>query len=64
MLAGFRIVADTVIYRLRKLEMANLAAAVAIALALKLPLVDIVVRAAFAFALNIVVYLNNDYIDV
>jgi 4-hydroxybenzoate polyprenyltransferase len=64
MLAGFKIVADTVIYRLRKLEMANLAAAVAIALALKLEFMDVVVRAAFAFALNIVVYLNNDYIDV
>jgi 4-hydroxybenzoate polyprenyltransferase len=64
MLAGLKIVADVVIYRLRKLEMANLAAAVAIALALRLDFTEVVVRTAFAFALNIVVYLNNDYIDI
>jgi 4-hydroxybenzoate polyprenyltransferase len=64
MFAGFKIVADTVIYRLRKLEMANLAAAVAIAVVLQLGVVEIVVRTLFAFVLNIVVYLNNDYIDI
>jgi len=35
MLAGFRIVKDTVAYRLRKLEMANMAAAISIAFALR-----------------------------
>jgi 4-hydroxybenzoate polyprenyltransferase len=64
MLAGFKIVVDVVIYRLRKLEMANLAAAVAIALALRLSWIDVFARTAFAFALNIAVYLNNDYIDI
>ena len=62
--AALKLTAAAVIYRIRKLEMANLAAAVAIALALRLPFVDVVVRAAFAFVLNALVYLNNDYIDV
>ncbi|HEX3597621.1 MAG TPA: UbiA family prenyltransferase [Polyangiaceae bacterium] len=64
MLVGLRIVFGVVVFRLKKLEMANLAAALAIALALRLGFVDVAVRLAFAFALNIVVYLNNDYIDV
>ncbi|HVW29651.1 MAG TPA: UbiA family prenyltransferase [Polyangiaceae bacterium] len=64
MLVGLRIVIGVVVFRLKKLEMANLAAALAIALALRLGFVDVAVRLAFAFALNIVVYLNNDYIDV
>jgi 4-hydroxybenzoate polyprenyltransferase len=51
------------VYRLRKLEMANLAAATSIAVALQLSIGDIVARTAFAFLLNVVVYLNNDYID-
>jgi 4-hydroxybenzoate polyprenyltransferase len=62
--AALKVIAETVAYRVRKLEMANLAAAVSIALALKLPFVDVVVRAAFAFVLNALVYLNNDYIDI
>lgn len=77
MLAGFRIVKDTVAYRLRKLEMANMAAAISIAFALRggnglgdtfssvlhsIP--DIALRIGFAFLLNVVVYLNNDYIDI
>jgi len=64
MLVGLRIVIGVVVFRLKKLEMANLAAALAIALSLRLGLVDVAVRLAFAFALNVVVYLNNDYIDV
>jgi 4-hydroxybenzoate polyprenyltransferase len=63
-LAALRIVAAVVIYRLRKLEMANLAAAVSIAVALRLPWPEVAYRAAFAFLLNALVYLNNDYIDV
>jgi 4-hydroxybenzoate polyprenyltransferase len=64
MLAGLKIVAGVIDYRLRKLEMANLAAAASIAVALHLPWVDVFYRTAFAFVLNILVYLNNDYIDV
>jgi 4-hydroxybenzoate polyprenyltransferase len=62
--AALKVIAATVVYRIRKLEMANLAAAVSIALALKLPFVDVIVRATFAFVLNALVYLNNDYVDI
>src|SRR5258706_15736729 len=64
MLVGLRIVAGVVVYRLKKLEMANLAAAGAIALALHLPPMEIAFRVLFAFGLNVLVYLNNDYIDI
>jgi 4-hydroxybenzoate polyprenyltransferase len=62
--AGIKIVADVVAYRLRKLEMANLAAAASIALALRLAWGEVLLRTAFAFGLNVLVYLNNDYFDV
>lgn len=64
MLAGFRIVLAAVIYRLKNLEMLNLAGGVSIALALRLEPLDVVVRTMFAFVLNALVYLNNDYVDV
>jgi 4-hydroxybenzoate polyprenyltransferase len=62
--AGAKIVADVVVYRLRNLEMANLAGAGSIALALHLPWLEILGRTSFAFGLNVLVYLNNDYFDV
>lgn len=58
-----RIVADVVAFRVRNLEMANLAGAVSIAIALHLPWPEVVYRAAFAFLLNVLVYLNNDWFD-
>jgi 4-hydroxybenzoate polyprenyltransferase len=64
MRAGLRIIAGTVAYRLRKLEMANLAAAASIAIVLRLPWLDVFARVVFAFLLNILVYLNNDYVDI
>jgi 4-hydroxybenzoate polyprenyltransferase len=64
MLSALKIVAQVVVYRLRKLEMANLAAAGSIAVALHLSLLDIAFRTAFAFFLNALVYLNNDYLDI
>jgi 4-hydroxybenzoate polyprenyltransferase len=64
MWAAIRIVRDVVSYRLRKLEMANLAAAASIAIVLRLPGADVAARVAFAFLLNILVYLNNDYVDI
>jgi len=63
-LSGLKIVLGVVAYRLRKLEMANLAAAVAIAVALGLGPIDVFYRTVFAFVLNVLVYLNNDYLDV
>ena len=59
-----KIIADVVAYRLRRLEMANLAAATSIALSLRLPLIEVAGRSLFALALNVLVYLNNDYVDV
>lgn len=59
-----KIAADVAWYRLRRFEMANLGAAGLIALALALPIGDIVVRIGFGALLNLLVYLNNDYLDV
>ncbi len=64
MAAAVKIVWDVLVFRLRKLEMANLAGAVAITLVLRLPPEDVLVRALFAGLLNVLVYLNNDYLDV
>lgn len=62
--AAFKIVASVVAYRLRKLEMANLAAAGSIAVVLHLAWSEVVLRCVFAFGLNVLVYLNNDHFDV
>jgi 4-hydroxybenzoate polyprenyltransferase len=62
--AAFKIVASVVAYRLRKLEMANLAAAGSIAVVLHLTWSEVALRCLFAFGLNVLVYLNNDYFDV
>lgn len=62
--AALRILADVVGYRLRRLEMANLAGALAIMAALRLAWPDVALRAGFAALLNVLVYLNNDYRDV
>lgn len=51
-------------YRLRNLEMANLAGAISISVSLHLPWADVAARALFAVGLNVLVYLNNDYLDV
>jgi lycopene elongase/hydratase (dihydrobisanhydrobacterioruberin-forming) len=64
MRAALKILADVLAYRLKKLEMANMVAAVALLLALRLRPADVVVRAAFALGLNLLVYLTNDYCDV
>lgn len=64
MLAGFRIVLAVLVYRLKNLEMANMAGAISIALALRLSPLEVIVRAGFVFILNALVYLNNDYVDV
>ena len=58
---AIKVLWDVVAFRLRKLEMANLAGAVAIMLVLRLPLPDMAVRALFAGLLNILVYLNTEW---
>lgn len=64
MLAPFKVLFDVAAFRLRKLEMANMFAAVAIMLALRLPLAEMAVRVLFGFLLNLLAYLTNDYCDV
>ncbi len=64
MLAALRILFDVLAFRVKKLEMANLAAAVAVMLALRLSLADLALRTGYALLLNLLVYLNNDYHDV
>jgi len=59
-----KIVFDVARYRLQRLEMANLAAALAIMLALRLPGFEVVARLAFGLLLNLLVYLNNDWFDL
>lgn len=61
--AAVRIVTDAIAFRLGSLEMANLAGALSIALALRLPWRDVLFRTLFAFVLNALVYLNNDWFD-
>ncbi len=63
-MAALRILFDVIAFRVRRLEMANLAGAVAIMVVLRLPLGEALVRTLFAFLLNALVYLNNDYLDV
>jgi 4-hydroxybenzoate polyprenyltransferase len=62
--ASGRIMVDVVAYRIRKREMANLFAALSIMIALHNELLDLTVRLLFAFFLNVLVYLVNDYYDV
>ena len=62
--AALRIVLDVLVYRLRRLEMANMVAAVAIMLALRTPWTDLAIRSVFALVLNVLAYLTNDYCDV
>lgn len=57
------ILADVVRYRLRRLEMANLAGAAALAVVLAVPLHELPIRIAFGVLLNLLVYLNNDWHD-
>ncbi|HEY0138233.1 MAG TPA: UbiA family prenyltransferase [Nannocystis sp.] len=59
-----RIALGVAVYRLRRLEMANIAGAAAICVALALPPAECVLRLGFAFGLNVLVYLNNDYLDL
>ncbi len=64
MAAELRIIADVARFRLRRLEMANLVAAVAIMMALRLPMAELLARTLFGVALNLLVYLNNDWFDL
>ena len=62
--AALRIIFDVAVFRLRRLEMANLAGAAAVAIAVGLPAAEIAGRLGFGALLNLLVYLNNDYLDL
>lgn len=62
--AVLRIIFDVAWFRLARLEMANVVAAIAITFALALPWAEIAVRASFGVVLNLLVYLNNDWYDI
>ncbi|HVU01965.1 MAG TPA: UbiA family prenyltransferase [Polyangiaceae bacterium] len=62
--AALRIVVDVAVYRLARLEMANLVATVALLVALRTPTDALLARSGFALVLNLFSYLNNDYLDV
>ena len=64
MSAIVKILTDVAVFRLRRFEMANIAGALAIAFACHLGALEIGVRAGFAFLLNLLVYLNNDWYDL
>ncbi len=63
MLAGARILWQVLVYRLQRLEMANLFAAASLVVALRLPLGEAALRVLFAFLLNVLAYTTNDYYD-
>jgi 4-hydroxybenzoate polyprenyltransferase len=64
MAAAARILAEVIAYRVRRLEMANLVAAVGLMLALRLPWRELIFRSAFSVVLNVLAYTTNDYYDV
>ncbi|HUT78770.1 MAG TPA: UbiA family prenyltransferase [Polyangia bacterium] len=64
MVAALRILVDVAVFRLKKLEMANMFAAGAIMLALGLAWGEMAVRFGFGILLNLLAYLTNDYYDV
>jgi 4-hydroxybenzoate polyprenyltransferase len=61
---ALKILFDVAVFRLRRLEMANIAGALAIAVACHLSWTEIGFRGLFAFLLNLLVYLNNDWYDL
>lgn len=64
MIAAFRILAGVALFRLKKMEMANMFAAAAIMFALRLSWLDMGIRFGFGILLNLLAYLTNDYYDV
>lgn len=61
---ALKILFDVAVFRLRRLEMANIAGALAVAVACHLSWTEVGFRGLFAFLLNLLVYLNNDWYDL
>ena len=64
MFAGLKILIDVAVFRLKKLEMANMFAAVTIMCAISLPVKEVAIRFTYGLFLNLLAYLTNDYYDV
>lgn len=64
MIPALRILFEVAVYRLRRLEMANIFAGLTIALALRLSVTQTVVRVVFLLLLNVLALLGNDCFDV
>lgn len=64
MLAVLKILVEVAVFRLKKLEMANIFAAVAIMFALHLALTDMAFRFVYGLFINLLAYLTNDFYDV
>ena len=64
MIPTVKILYDVTVYRLRRLEMANLFGSLSIMLALHLKWDDVIIRIIFCYLLNVLIYLNNDYCNV
>ena len=61
---GLRIVWEVLSFRVRRFEMANLAASLTLLVALRSAWPDALVRMGLGLALNLLAYLINDYLDV
>jgi hypothetical protein len=64
LIPALRILFEVAVYRLRRLEMANIFAGLTIALALGLSAAETVVRVVFLLLLNVLALLGNDCFDV
>ncbi len=62
--AVLKVILDVARFRLARLEMANLAAAVALMLTFRLGVGELAGRFVFGVLLNLLVYLNNDFHDL
>ena len=61
---SFRLLSDTILDRLRRLEANSLITNFTLLIAFRLSAVDVFIRMAVTFLLNVLVYFINDFIDV
>jgi 4-hydroxybenzoate polyprenyltransferase len=59
-----KLIADVVIYRIKKREMANLFASISLMLLSSFPISEMAIRVFYGLCLNALVYFVNDYYDV
>ncbi len=61
---SYRLLSDSILDRLKRMEANSLITNFMLLLAFHFPFVDIVIRMAITFVLNVLVYFINDFIDV